>query len=88
VGQIFQEEDTLRTIGLSLGCEGMRKVFLRGILLLLLLGGLVSCAGTGETSDSGGGTSKSSVPGADDPDRAGALSPAAGANGAGASVRF
>ncbi len=87
-GQYFQEEDALRRVRLSLAYRQMRRFLAHAVLLTLISGGLVSCA-TSEISDSSGSTGpKSSVPGADDSDRAGSLAPAVGTNGAGAGVRF
>lgn len=75
-------------MSLLLVYERMRNFLCRGALLILLLGGFVSCA-TSDMSDSNSNAKmKSSVPGADDPDRAGTLSPAGAVNGAGASMRF
>jgi hypothetical protein len=68
--------------------ERMRKFLYRGTLLILSLAGLVSCATSDMSDSSSTAKMKSSVPGADDPDRAGTLSPAGAVNGAGASMKF
>jgi hypothetical protein len=71
---------------LLLAYGSMRRIFWRTAAVVLLSWSLVSCAT--DMADTSSTTSKTSVPGADDSDRAGQLTPAAGVNGAGANVQF